>query len=143
MRCAFQLFIDTKSQVLFTSRWFFTIGHLKPCAETSRHFFEICEKAGAPGLSPFQPLDIIGSWTSTSWALLPCYPATGVNAVGQRVLWAHKLRFGESAISVWKWKIMLKKTEVKNCSDASSYIMKGMILSHCILRLGLGALQET
>ena len=37
--------------------------------------------------------------------LLPCYPATGVNAVGLRVLWAHKLRFGESAISVWIRKI--------------------------------------
>lgn len=37
----------------------------------------------------------------------------------------------------------VKENEVKNCSDSSSYIMKGMILSHCILRLGLGALQET
>lgn len=108
-------------------------------------------KSGAPGLSPFQPLDIIGirkeEMFPANWkldihklGLLPCYPATGVNAVGLRVLWAHKLRFGRFQFGFGRY---VKENEVKNCSDASSYIMKGMILSHCILRLGLGALQET
>lgn len=89
--CAFQgdsnrllLCIDIKSQVMFTSKWFFTIDHLKPCVETSRHFFEICEKAVHQGSVRFSPLISlvsvkkrcflqIGSWTSTSWA---CYLAT-------------------------------------------------------------------